>query len=501
MADFPSLGLQQRTTQIQHQAQVQTQRLSQQQLMSVKMLSLSSADLRREIYDTAAKNPALIITKDAVAEGVQNARVSHSPYSDSSSSIKTSSGVSAAGQLASDNFQAALESSPDTTLTLCDHLEHQFLSVSHSPSEEKLGLALIHNLDSRGFHILDPYSLADRNDPLQTAELVDRTMDYIRQLDPVGTCCKNFEESLFVQAKADEKAPPAALFILDGHFDFLNPPQSAKILKKIKEYNQKNLTQIITKKSLDFTEDEITKAVDYIKTLDPFPARDFSPSENAYIAPDVFVEKNPETGEYRVRANDEVLPVIEISPEFYKLSLDRTRVTKSTEESEKKRSEHRFVMDSVRSASEFMESLEFRRKTLLSACAQIVSIQKDFFEKGYRYLKPLRQKEIAAILGVHEATISRMANEKYLRCSQGLFKISFFFTNAVADSASLQDVPSSKEGVMFELKQILEEHKNDKKALSDQKLSGLLAERGIKIARRTVAKYRAQLNIDSSYGR
>ena len=128
-------------------------------------------------------------------------------------------------------------------------------------------------------------------------------------------------------------------------------------------------------------------------------------------------------------------------------------------------------------------------------------LQKDFFEKGPRYLKPLRQKDVAAIINVHEATISRMANEKYLRCSQGLFKLSFFFTNAVGQNLPEEDIPASKQGVMAELKKILEEHKDDKKPLSDQKIADILLERGVKIARRTVAKYRSQLNIDSSYSR
>ena len=159
-------------------------------------------------------------------------------------------------------------------------------------------------------------------------------------------------------------------------------------------------------------------------------------------------------------------------------------------------------MESVRSANDFMESLAFRKKTLLLACQQIVRLQKDFFEKGPRYLKPLRQKDVAAIINVHEATISRMANEKYLRCSQGLFKLSFFFTNAVGQNLpETEEVPASKQGVMAELEKILEEQKDDKKALSDQKIADILLERGIKIARRTVAKYRSQLNIDSSYSR
>ncbi|MBR0486541.1 MAG: hypothetical protein IJJ70_02395, partial [Treponema sp.] len=219
--------------------------------------------------------------------------------------------------------------------------------------------------------------------------------------------------------------------------------------------------------------------------------------------------------------NFDCLPQVRLSRDFESLAADRSRVTKSTEESEKKRSEHRFVMESVRDAKQFMENLEYRKRTVLLACRAIVDEQQEFFEKGKRYLKPLRQKDIAKRIGVHEATISRMANGKYLRCSQGLFPISFFFSNAVskpslspsktvesgaaapspASAQNSTEVALSKTAVMAELQAILAEHANDKKALSDSKLCALLEERNIKIARRTVAKYRAQLNIDSSYTR
>ena len=168
----------------------------------------------------------------------------------------------------------------------------------------------------------------------------------------------------------------------------------------------------------------------------------------------------------------------------------------------------------------------YRESTTLKAAQEIVAAQIEFFRKGARYLAPLRQKDIAEKLGVHETTISRMANSKYLSCEWGIFPISYFFTNAVGTSkpeksatknealqtsgdslsneksaAPHNNAPISKEAVKYEIAQILDEHKNDKKALSDQKISDLLAEKGIKVARRTVAKYRNELNVSSSYER
>ena len=155
-----------------------------------------------------------------------------------------------------------------------------------------------------------------------------------------------------------------------------------------------------------------------------------------------------------------------------------------------------FAKNTIREAKAFLNEIAFRESTLLSAVNEIVKAQRAFFEKGPRFLAPLRQKDVAHIVGVHEATISRMATKKYLQCEWGLFEIGYFFTNQVGTDKS-----TSQTGVKAEIEEILKAHEGDKKPLSDQKIADMLAERGIKIARRTVAKYRAALNINSSYSR
>ena len=200
----------------------------------------------------------------------------------------------------------------------------------------------------------------------------------------------------------------------------------------------------------------------------------------------------------------------EVNPQFEEL-------VKSGEITE----EDRLTIEAdIKRAREFIDSLLFRQNTILRATCCIVKIQYDFFTKGPGHLKPLRQTDIAKMLEVHDATISRMANTKYLSCEWGLFEIKNFFDIAISRTTSLtpqeaqkkaqnagESVEAQKEdfvsrdNVLFQIKQILAEHKNDQKKLSDQKLSDLLSERGIKVARRTVAKYRSLLNIESSYTR
>ena len=185
------------------QQQRQVQRMSQQQIMSLKLLTMGSLELREAIYSHANENPALQITRDPLESGVGSAHGAASRFSDN-----TRYGTaSAAGVAASDNFQQALESAEDSRTTLQEHLEHQFNATAHTQDEAELGLALIRNLDANGFHILAPLSLLNKSRPAQDEQLLRRCMELIRALDPVGTCTSGVEESLLVQARQRPEPP------------------------------------------------------------------------------------------------------------------------------------------------------------------------------------------------------------------------------------------------------------------------------------------------------
>ena len=175
-------------------------------------------------------------------------------------------------------------------------------------------------------------------------------------------------------------------------------------------------------------------------------------------------------------------------------------------------SEERSTMEKlVIDGKAFIESLKYRNNSVFTAAVEIVKAQIDFFEKGPGNLVPFRQKDLAEILGVHETTISRIANSKYLECEWGLFPLKYFFVNGIAQTktAGTSDCSTkennagivSKDRILFEMQAILSSLSNSEKQLSDQKLADLLAQRGIKIARRTVAKYRSQIGVKSSYDR
>ena len=469
----------------QRQIQSQIQIMSQKQIQALKLLAMSSKDLTEEIYRTAEENPALIITKGkANWDGTKI------------------SSATASGEEASENFQAALEAKADDRESLQEHLLSQLNTMRLSITEKILCEKLIYNLDAKGFYILAPVSLLDKKDKLQTPGLLEKCIETVRQLEPCGVCVTNTEESLLVQAKQKENAPLLAIFILDGKLKFLDPPRPEKVLQKIQEYisEKKKLfanSQNEKYKDLNPTIQDVEKAIDFIRTLDPFPARNFSTKEIHFISPDVYVEKIKEdfqenqledniviNGEnsWNVQLAKDNFPQISINPEFLNLAKNNSKNSSS-------------IRAEIKKAKDFLDILEFRQSTLLKACIEIVRIQNDFFLHGQGNLVPLKQQDIADKLKVHETTISRMANSKFLQCEWGLFNIKYFFTNA----ASKKNKMISKDKAMSELKKILNSPAGKK--MSDKKLSEELEKTGIKIARRTVAKYRNKLSIDSSYNR
>lgn len=515
MADFPQMKLQQRIS--QNMTQTQTQKMSQSQIMSLNILNMSSLELRNEIYEKASKNPAIEITEDDFETGVKKAFENGSGHF----SDEFHYGKASKAQLdASDNFQAALESNADSRESLSDHLEHQINAMNLSQEETELCKKLIYNLNEKGFHILSPSALLSSGETEEGIKLLKKCMNIVQRLDPTGTCTANFEESLYVQAVAAGYTDRCTLFLL-RHFDFLNPPQPQKILKKIKAFfSQQEKLKFNSFKPFDCDEDTILNSLSLIKKLDPYPARSFSTSQTVYVVPDVKIQKNSdENGEvfFEVIPNFRIIPRISIAKDYESLvSRIKVKDGDTSDQGEKLKAELKFARDSIADAKSFIESIEYRENTVVKACRIIAEVQKAFFEKGPGNLVPLRQKDVAESAGVHEATISRMASAKYIECSWGIFPVSYFFSSAAVkkggeestensgqkseDGSSVQQ-PMSKEAVKEAVKKLLEEHKNGSKALSDQKLSELLAQQGIKIARRTVAKYRSELNVSSSYQR
>ncbi len=513
MADF---SLQQ----TQNASQIQVQRMSQRQIQALRLISMNNMELRNEIYKFADENPAFEITDDSFSEGIK--KVSPSQKNSRLSSVHLGS-TTASGNEMSDNFQKMLESSPDSRETLQDHLLSEARMSRLSDEEEKLCEKLINNLDENGWHFLDPHSLLDKNDKTQTEDFLNHCISLVQSFDPIGTCCKNVQESLEVQAKILQNKNPLVSFILHGHLDLISPPETEKAIRKMQAFVklQEKMAFLSAEETLDkslITEKNVSDAIDFIKTLNPRPAQGFdSKSQVQFVSPDCIVEKvsgKIEKDDFEkglvTGLNDEKTSFQE--GDFYfrvvnqKNYIPNYRISPSF-------SEDNDFAGLKKQAEGFIDSLEFRSRSVLRTFCILVSLQKEFFAFRPEKLKPLTQKTLANLAGVHESSISRFADSKYLRCEWGTFPVKYFFTSAISknvsnNKASVNNEENESEGektevssqaVKIEMKKILEEHKDDKKKLSDQKLADLLNEKGFKIARRTVAKYRSQLNIESSY--
>ena len=492
----------------------QQQRLSQQMVQAISLLSISTNELAEVIYNEVEKNPALEIIKNSSLENT-GIRLK---VSNSDAKIKSSD---------SDVYQSFLESSPSQTETLREHLLQQLNISTLSEEEKSIAEKIIFSLDERGYFVVPLENLFTENVVEKSVDkLVDNPVNNsvenfspllitdspvdkkvldvlgkIQQFDPIGVICKNLQESLELQAKSkllsenkienedfidvDEKTKTLILEILHSHFELLEKPRANYVQKKLQE------------SGIDCSVEDVENAINFIRSLDPFPARQFSIETPIYISPDVYIRRLSE--EELLEENSEEINKYPFAIELIKTNLPTVKISQDFIDYQNRNSQ---IKKAVADAKNFLNAIHQRNLTLQKVSVEIVKHQIEFFEKGSLYLKPLRLKDIAEKIGVHETTVSRISNGKYIQCEWGLFEIKYFFSNAVSVGEKTND-DSQKEHSKESVKQVLLSilSTDEGKLLSDQKLSDKLAEKGIKIARRTVAKYRKELNFDSSYDR
>jgi RNA polymerase sigma-54 factor len=495
----------------QNQQLSQQMTLSPQMLQSLNFLMMNNQDLTTCIYEEVQKNPALEIVKDAQCEIFEARPREKKKNIEETSPQKTSPSDAAT------NFQQFLENQADKHQGIQENLWEQFKLTTADATKLAVAEKFISTLDESGFSQVAPISLLDEKDR-ETTGLLKQVVTTIQNLEPVGCGTSGPQESLYVQALSrckefdgEEKTPPLqkdaqeiVLFLVAGNLCLLEKLRIPVIVKKLQELqatspvNQepplatRNWTYSPQFHQLPkkITDAAVESAINFIKSLDPLPARQFSSVQGSYIYPEITVEQYQDDGHtgLKVILNHRYLPDIILSPIYSQLNQNKKALSKD---------EGKFINATVKSAQDFLDSLNFRKYTLEKAALALVEFQRDFFLLGPRALRPLTMKDMADKIQVHETTVSRLVNEKYLRCEWGVFKLKYFFSRQVESTQSDQ----SKESVKFLLKEILEKQAQRGKPLSDQKLADMLGEHGIKIARRTVAKYRQELNIDSSFDR
>jgi RNA polymerase sigma-54 factor len=224
----------------------------------------------------------------------------------------------------------------------------------------------------------------------------------------------------------------------------------------------------------------VQAAADQLSRLDPKPGLKYSEQSDGYIIPDLIVEKIG--GRYQVFLNDTGMPRLRLSRSYQEIARDKKKMTPENRE---------FIASKMNSANWMIQAIEQRRQTMLKVMNFIVDRQRDFFEKGIEYLKPLTLREVAEVINMHESTVSRVTNEKYVQTPRGVLPLKFFFSSALS-TASGED--ASARSIRAKLEKMVSEE-NSGKPLTDQQIVHLFQEQGIQIARRTVAKYRDQLGI------
>ncbi len=456
--------------QVQRPVLVQQQklRMNPQLYQSIQLMALPIQDLRFKIQQEIEQNPALEVEEERSTVSLEEvAGTPSEDYDYFENSSDPGYTTSSYDTEASDSKQQFMEGALSRPESLQDHLLWQLRLQPLSEGEFELGELLIHNLDENGFYIEDPQSLV----PESRHEVLSRMAQMVQTFEPVGTCVADYRESLLVQARLRDDMPERTDTIIAEHFDLLEREKYREIARKMK-----------------ITEEQVLEALEFIRTLTPFPGRKYSTESPRYVIPDLLV--TIKEGQFVIVLNDEEIPVLGINPFFEQMN------NSSTEEKDV----NRFVKSSVKDARWFIHSIQQRNQTLLKVARAIVEFQRDFFLRGPKYLVPLTLKDIATTVDVHEATVSRITTSKHVQTEWGIFELKYFFSNSISGAGS-KGSRYSKSAVKERIREILEEDKSGEKHLSDQRIADLLKQRGISLARRTVAKYRKELDISSSYDR
>ncbi|MBF1160688.1 MAG: RNA polymerase factor sigma-54 [[Eubacterium] sulci] len=345
--------------------------------------------------------------------------------------------------------------------TLTEFLIEQLHFSSLKGQDAEIGRYIIENIDDNGYLSMSLEEICSVLDV--DLDSCERVLDLIHTFEPSGVGARDLNECLIIQL--------ASLGELTDEIEFI-------ISNRLKDLADNKYALISKEVGISLT--EVQGIADLIKTLEPKPGRGFD-SDNSikYILPDIYVEET--NGEYIVSANDGSTPSLHISSYYNSL----------TEEAKSDKELSNYLNNRFNSAMWLMKSIEQRKKTIYNVASAIVQFQNDFFAKGERFLKPLTLKQIAETVGVHESTVSRAINGKYMQCPRGVFELKYFFTGGILNE---DGSGVSSNSIKSMIKEFVDAE-DDKKPLSDSKISKMLYEKGIDISRRTVAKYRDDIGI------
>ncbi|MAV53777.1 MAG: RNA polymerase factor sigma-54 [Gammaproteobacteria bacterium TMED260] len=474
---------------------------------AIRLLQLSTLDLQQEIHQALESNPMLELIENADEEentssnsssdseistsenppkdstDSQNSDIANGEDSNWQEEIPRDLAVdsnwddiypnSPAGNQNYDSEQFDFESRNSAEETLQDHLMWQLNLTPMSESDESIAMAIIDAIDANGMLTVDLESLHSGFDPEMEIEIdeIVAVLHRIQQFDPIGVAYRSLSECLLIQLNQmvhpeRPKLIENAKLIIGDHIDLLGHRDYAHLMRKTK-----------------IKEAELGETIALIETLDPRPGSNIAPPSTTYIVPDVFVSKDIESGKWKVELNPETAPKIRINNGYASL-------VKRADTSD----DNSYLRDNLQEARWFLKSLQSRNETLMRVATRIVEHQKGFLEYGEEAMKPLVLHDIAEAVSMHESTISRVTTQKYMHTPRGIFELKYFFSSHVSTKGGGE---CSSTAIRAIIKKLIAAE-NSRKPLSDSKITQLLEEKGINVARRTIAKYRESLSIPPS---
>lgn len=429
--------------------QTQKLALTPQMEQSLSVLQMGTEELNQCIEEEVLSNPMLDYAKEPEKKEVRRSQGEGIGYYSRRKTEDT-------------DYQSYInaiadEKSEDTELA--EYLRMQLYTKKISPSRQKIGEYLIECLEESGYLKMDMDELA-KGIGLSKEEL-EREIRFMQTLEPCGVFARDLRECLLLQVQGEEQMQRQARLLIEKYLD---------------EIAQNKIPQI--SKQTGLTTAEITKTIQYIKEeLEPVPGRGYGcANRNEYIYPDITV-KEDEKG-YRIILNKEKVHTLELNREY----LPMLGQVHSSEE-------NKYLKEQYQKAKILIQNIGKREETLAAVAEAIVDWQRDFFDKGKAFLKPMNLLDIAQELDVHESTVSRAVRDKYLECRWGIFELKYFFSNKTSDGNNCNVLTCIQEIIRSENKQ---------KPLSDAKIAEQLEKKGIRISRRTVTKYREQMQIPNT---
>ncbi len=350
--------------------------------------------------------------------------------------------------------------------SLADHLEWQ---LHMSPIEEQVcdaAISVIGNLDADG-------RLNATNDEIAamgpwTADAVEVARQAVMQLDPVGCGARDVRECLLVQLEVKGESDRLAVQLIREHLADLQQHKLPHLAKEIGS-----------------DVDTLLNELQFIRTLDPYPGRRYSSEEPILISPEIYIEKLDEDDEeYVIYFADDGSPRLRVSQQYQQM-LGKTDVSNETKS---------FIREKMRSAVDLLRNIEHRRQTIYKVVESMVHRQQEFLDKGVQYIKPMMLKDIAEDIGMHLSTVSRVVNRKYAHTPQGVIELRRFFTEGMMNEDGEE---ISTRIIKLKIKKLIEEE-DSHNPITDDQVVKILIKDGIKLSRRTVAKYRDQMSIPGS---